>query len=279
MHSRVLALASLVLLALVAPAHAQEEAQKPDFAAAKRHFKAGQEFLQMDRYADAIVEFKKAYEITKDGLVMGQVAEAFAKAGDFEAALDALKVYRAALPEGERSAADELRKEYEKAVKEGRSKKLVLPSDQPKLQPKDDATPPPVKPEDKPRRKGRLWTWIAAGAAGALAISALAVGLNAQSKFDDLNNTCKPACPDSEVDSVHSRAVAADVMWGLAGAAAVTSVVLFFLEGRAASAGGEQKAPGEDGGGGDEETVSKRKIRFTPVVGVGTYGMGAQVRF
>jgi hypothetical protein len=279
MHSRVLALASLVLLALVAPAHAQEEAQKPDFAAAKRHFKAGQEFLQMDRYADAIVEFKKAYEITKDGLVMGQVAEAFAKAGDFEAALDALKVYRAALPEGERSAADELKKEYEKAVKEGRSKKLVLPSDQPKLQPKDDGTPPPAKPEDKPRRKGRLWTWIAAGTAGALALSALIVGLNAQSKFDDLNNTCKPACPDSEVDSVRTRAIAADVMWGLAGAAAVTSVVLFFLEGRAASAGGEQKAPGEDGGGGDEETVSKRKIRFTPVVGVGTYGMGAQVRF
>jgi len=277
MHSRVLALASLVLLALVAPAHAQEEAQKPDFAAAKRHFKAGQEFLQMDRYADAIVEFKKAYEITKDGLVMGQVAEAFAKAGDFEAALDALKVYRGALPEGERSAADELKKEYEKAVKDGRSKKLVLPSEQPKVQPKDE-TPAPTKPEEKTRRKGRLWTWIAAGTAGALALSALIVGLNAQSKFDDLNNTCKPACPDSEVDSVRSRAIAADVMWGLAGAAAVTSVVLFFLEGRSAAAASEQKAPGEDGGG-DEETVSKRKIRFTPVVGVGTYGMGAQVRF
>jgi hypothetical protein len=279
MHSRVLALASLVLLALAAPAHAQEEGQKPDFAAAKRHIKAGQEFLQMDRYADAIVEFKKAYEITKDGLVMGQVAEAFAKAGDYEAALGALAVYRTALPEGERSAADELKKEYDKAVKEGRSKKLVLPTDQAKVQPKDDTTPPPTKPEDKPRRKGRLWTWVAAGAAGALALSALIVGLNAQSRFDDLNNTCKPACPDSEVDSVHTRAVAADVMWGLAGAAAVTSVVLFFLEGRsAASAGGEQKAPGEDGGG-DEETVSKRKIRFAPVVGVGTYGVGAQVRF
>jgi len=42
----------------------------------------------MDRYADAIVEFKKAYEITKDGLVMGQIAEAFAKAGDYESSLE-----------------------------------------------------------------------------------------------------------------------------------------------------------------------------------------------
>jgi hypothetical protein len=164
-------------------------------------------------------------------------------------------------------------------VKEGRSQKLVLPSEQPKLQPKDDTTPP-TKPEDKPRRKGRLWTWIAAGTAGALALSALVVGLNAQSKFDDLNNSCKPRCADSEVSSVRTRAIVADVLWGTAAAAAVTSVVLFFVEGRAAAAStGDQKAPGEDGGGGDEETVSKRRIRFAPVVGVGNYGLSAHIRF
>jgi tetratricopeptide (TPR) repeat protein len=276
MYSRALTLVSLfAVLAVAAPARAEEG--KPDLGAAKRHFKAGQEFLQMDRFADAIVEFKKAYEITKDGLVMGQVAEAYAKAGDYETALESLKVYRAALEAGERGPADDLKKEYEKAVKEGRSKKLVLPTEKPKVEPKPDETTPPVKPEEKPKRKGRLWTWIMAGTAGAVALSALVIGLNAQSKFDELSDTCKPRCADSEVDSVRSRAIAADVLWGVAGAALITAGVLFFVEGRS-SVAGEQKAPGE--GDESEETVSmKRRLRISPVVGAGRYGINAGFRF
>ncbi len=261
-------------LALVAPQLAAAEEAKPDYAAAKAHFKSGQEHLKAERYGEAVAAFKKAYEITKDGLVMGQVAQAYAKAGDFENALAAIKVYREALAEGERGPADTLIKEYESAVKEGRSKKLYLPGEAPPKveEPKTEpTTPPPPPPEEKPKRKGRFFTWIAAGAAGALALSALVVGLNAQSKFDELSDTCKPTCAESEVDSVKTRALVADVLWGTAAAAAVTATVLFFVEGR--KGGSDKKDPTEV----EEESVSRR-LQLSPIVGRG-YGVSAGLRF
>jgi hypothetical protein len=84
---------------------------------------------------------------------------------------------------------------------------------------------------------GRTWTWIAGGSAVALAGAAAVVGLSMQSKFDSLNQSCGSAsgesyqgCSDSDIQSVATRRNVANVLWGLAGAAAVTAGVLFFVE-------------------------------------------------
>ncbi len=271
---------SLSLFA-ASPAMAEGE-KKPDFVAAKRHFKAGQEFLQMDRYADAVVEFKKAYEITKDGLVMGQVAEAFAKAGDYESALAALMIYREALPESERAAADELKREYEKAIQRGRSKKLVLPDekqDQGGVSKKAETPSIPATPKEPEGKKRRLYTWIALGSAGALALGALVLGLSAQSKFDELSSPspegCKPSCSDSQVDSVKTRALVTDILWGTAIAAGITGGVFYLLEGRGTNTSSDEKP--EPISEGEEEV--RHRLRIQPVVGAGTYGVNAGINF
>jgi hypothetical protein len=73
---------------------------------------------------------------------------------------------------------------------------------------------------------GRKWTGIAAGSTAVLAGAAAIVGYSMQSRFDDLKNRCGRAsverlgCEDSDIDSVHTRMVTANVLWGLAGAAA-----------------------------------------------------------
>ena len=85
---------------------------------------------------------------------------------------------------------------------------------------------------------GRKWTWVAAGSTVLLAAGAVTAGLLAQSKFDSLRSSCgvgNPAshgCSQSDIDSVTSRQTTANVFWGLAGAAAVTTGVLFYFEGR-----------------------------------------------
>lgn len=84
---------------------------------------------------------------------------------------------------------------------------------------------------------GRKWTWIAAGSTLLLATGAAASGLAMQSKFDSLKTSCGssiptgPACSDSDVASVRARRDLANVLWGLTGAAAVTTGVLLFVEG------------------------------------------------
>jgi hypothetical protein len=262
-------------------------ADKPDIAAAKKHFKSGQALMQMERWGGAIEEFKKAHEITKDGLVMGQVGQAYEKAGDYEGAKEAYTIYRNALPAGDRASAAALIKKCDKMIREGRTKKLVLPSEAAATA-KTVKTPagagdiPPTTPEPVDEGGGRsyrLYTWIAAGAAGALALSALIVGLNAQSKFDELSDTCKPACSDSDVDSVKTRALITDVLWGTAAAAAATAVVLYFVEGRTLRS--EPESPGKKYYEEEEEEEEDfvHRLQISPVMGQGTYGLGARLSF
>jgi hypothetical protein len=85
---------------------------------------------------------------------------------------------------------------------------------------------------------GRKWTWVAAGSTVVLAGAAAIVGWRMQARFDELKSSCgrgsveQLGCDDSDIDSVHTRMVTANVLWGLAGAAAVTTGILFFVEGR-----------------------------------------------
>jgi hypothetical protein len=89
---------------------------------------------------------------------------------------------------------------------------------------------------------GRKWTWVAAGSTVLLAAGAITAGALMQSKFDSLRSSCgagnpaRPGCSQSDIDSVSSRRIMANVFWGLAGAAAVTTGVLFYVEGKSVSA-------------------------------------------
>jgi hypothetical protein len=89
---------------------------------------------------------------------------------------------------------------------------------------------------------GRRWTWVAAISTVLLAGGAIAADLAMYSKIDSSKSyPCGPDRPDqycystSDASSINSRMIAAEVLGGLAGAAAVTTVVLFFVEGQPVS--------------------------------------------
>lgn len=275
------------LVAIGGPVGAQEA---PDLEAAKTAFKAGQDYMKTKQYGEAIVEFNKAYAITKDGLVMGQVALAYEKAGDYDAALSAIRVYREALPEGDRDSVDALIRKYEAFLAEGKGQRLTLPGEQVQADPEAAAegggvgggmlTTEGSKAKTTSRGDRRIWTWVAAGTAAALGISALVVGLSAKSKFDELEDRCGPdqlgVCQQDEVDSVKGRAIATDVLWGTALAAGVAAGVLYFLE-KPKSAAEKEKNLLDDEEVEDDSIV--RRLRLTPVAGGGSYGLGAQLNY
>jgi hypothetical protein len=102
-----------------------------------------------------------------------------------------------------------------------------------------DLSPKEAKPAESPAGwwMGRTWTWVAAGSAVLFTAGAVTAGLAMQSKYDSLNKTCgsastnKLGCSDSDVSAVTTRRNAANVMWAVAGASAVTAGILFFVEG------------------------------------------------
>jgi hypothetical protein len=85
---------------------------------------------------------------------------------------------------------------------------------------------------------GRRWTWVAAGSTVAFAAAATLFGVSMKSKFDSLNQSCgsdsagKVGCDETQISGVTDRRNAANVLWALSGAAAVTTGILFFVEGR-----------------------------------------------
>ena len=306
--------------------------QKKDKAAiaeAKKAFKAGRGFMKDKKYGEAVVAFRKAYKITGDGLVMGQVAKAFEEAGDYEMALKSILIYRDSLPKRKQAGAQKMVMKYQALVKAGKSKPLAMPAtakpaetkpaetkpaetkpaetkpaetkpaetkpaETKPAETKPAETPPAeTKPEETQPAEGegegegeeeaaaegeedqkpkRFYTWIAAGSAAALALSGLVVGLNAQSKYDELMDRCAGVgngCTDSEVDSVKTRALVADVLFGVAGAAAITAGVLYFLEGRSSD---EEQS--------EKDTASlRRRVRVSPVAGQGTFGLSGTIKF
>jgi tetratricopeptide (TPR) repeat protein len=109
----------------------------------------------------------------------------------------------------------------------------------------DLETTSPAKPPASGARAGwwlgRKWTWVAAGGAALLGAGALTAGLAMQSKFDSLDRSCGSAsvnhagCNEGDIAAVRSREITANILWGVAGAAAVTAGVLFYVEGRPVS--------------------------------------------
>ncbi len=99
--------------------------------------------------------------------------------------------------------------------------------------------PPRVAP---PAGRKRIWTWVAAGTAAVSLGVAIGLGLSAKSDnktYEDLPDNAADEGAELE-SSGRAKYISSAVLFGVAGAAAVTSVVLFFMEGK----GGERKAAG-----------------------------------
>jgi hypothetical protein len=105
---------------------------------------------------------------------------------------------------------------------------------------------------------GRKWTWVAAGGAVVAGGVGATVGILAKRRFDDLKGSCgsgsptRPGCDENDISNLRTRMTTANVLFGVAGAAAATAAVLFFVE--------------------------DSKVSVTPVAGE-TTGMVARVAF
>jgi hypothetical protein len=86
-------------------------------------------------------------------------------------------------------------------------------------------------------RKKRVWTWVAGGVTAAALATGIAYGLSYNSDFDDLNRQCpSSACTHpgllAQRDDAKTKGLIADVMFSVAGAAAITTALLWYYEGR-----------------------------------------------
>jgi len=93
----------------------------------------------------------------------------------------------------------------------------------------------PTEKEEPAEAPRRLWTWVSLGVAGAAGIAGGVIGGVALSSKNDIednycfDNHCLENQRD-ERDRVENLALTADILYGVAGAAAAAAIVLFFVE-------------------------------------------------
>ncbi len=101
--------------------------------------------------------------------------------------------------------------------------------------------PTPTAPRSFTSR--HKWSLIAAGTAIVFAGAGAGFGYWTYKSYGDLSSTCAGLPPDgcaqSDIDAVEQKALATNVLFGVACAAAVTSAVLFFFVDQ-----GEERSPG-----------------------------------
>lgn len=208
------------VLALAAPAAAQEEAGTRD-AEARALFEAGVLAFDDERYEDALGHFRRAYELSGRPALLHNVGLAAERAGREADALDAFEAYLRAVPDAANRA------EVEARIDELRADVA-------------DATPAASPAGPRPERDsgwilGRTWTWIALGAAAVLGGAAAVVWMSATSAYDELDQRCTASggCTEEEIDAegIDDRVTVTNVLLGASAVALAGAVVLFIVEG------------------------------------------------
>jgi tetratricopeptide (TPR) repeat protein len=95
--------------------------------------------------------------------------------------------------------------------------------------PRPQAVPLPAPALAGPRR---VWTWVTGGAALASLAVALGFGISARADYNNYLSTPDPDVYDRKRSSVRWKALAANICFGVAGAAGAAAVTLFFMEPR-----------------------------------------------
>ena len=117
----------------------------------------------------------------------------------------------------------------------------------------DQPTIPVVAPTDSDGGGGRIFTWVALGAAVAAGAGGTVVAVLASGDYDGLIKDCaaKGGCTPTEIDDANlgTRALLSNILFGVAGAALVTGGVLFFVEGGGGGSDDVQVAAGMSLGG------------------------------
>lgn len=184
-------LGCLGLLALLSssPVHAESE----DDERARAHFVAAQAYYEDGRFGEAAREFKEAYQLSGRPEMLINLARAQERAGSSSAGIATLELLLSRYPQTSHKS------QAETQLARLRAQQAALPA-VPAALVVEPAPPPPAEPLAPVRRK--LWpprwpTLAAGGAATASVLVALATGLAAHAKYNDLDERCPAgACDD-----------------------------------------------------------------------------------
>lgn len=200
------------------------------------HFEEGLKQLERMEYDEALASFERALSWPGNtgqdrARIQLQIGIAQSNLGKYDAAEQSFKRALAEDPEVALPSltSPKIRALFERVRAEARAQTPASPPTPAEPPPPEPATEDAPEVEDKPSRVN--WpAWITLGVAVAAGGTGLAMGLlyrSEKEQAEDLSTRYDAAV--EHADRANSRGLAAAILFGAAGAAAVTSAVLFYL--------------------------------------------------
>ena len=194
---------SFLLLFCFPPAFAQEQI---DYALAKKHFQQGQILFDKGQYAEAAINFEKAYQITKDPVVLSSLAWAQELSGNIEATIETLDTYLPYAPENEKT-------KLEQRIQSLRDRLAVQQSPE---SPKEDVSN--ITEVVAAKAPPKLWVqntmW---GISASSALAGTILGIQARGARTKLSSLCiDDYCPTQAEDLISKDrmySVLTDICW------------------------------------------------------------------
>lgn len=240
-------LAASATPALAAPPQPKENPTPEDTTRAAELYDNGKTLYDEGSYQGAALAFIEAYQLSGDTNLLYNASLAYDRDGDFEHALEYLEYYRALAPEAERAKLGKkveslkvrLAKAEEDAAAAAESADTTETTDG-TTETTDDARPGPVAPEggksgDGPTDsdKPRIFTPLA-GVFTGLAVAGLGTGLGLGLASRSATRSAEDSCAegvclgaaDDDLGKARSRALGADIAFGVGAASAVALIVV-----------------------------------------------------
>ena len=249
----------------------------PFKAMAKNHYKLGTQYYETSNFAEALVEFQKAYKLQPVPGLLFNLARCHEVLMQYEQAIEHYERYLKALPNAPKKGVVQARlMTLKKRLAEQQAKppKPVappppVPASQPAPRPEPTPKAPIAPSKPAPPRTWRSWAgWGAVGLGGAAVITGVVLGVMAQGKADDYDELASTKNPhygaladlESEGQSLQTGQIATLVAGGVLVAAGVGLV----LWDRMGAGKAEQEGPA---------------VVLLPTVGLGGGGLSCTVEF
>lgn len=233
--------------ALAAPPESAAAPSQEDARAAKQLAQDGRELFFKEEYAAAIKAFESAYALVPDPNLLFNISTAYEKLGRYDEAIEYLDEYAKQALESEREAVEKKRAQLVGAQEAAAAEANLEPEGPDPTDPGPETSPgPPEGPDPAPGPEpgpepaptpppimGPLG-WSLAGVSVVSLGVGIGFGASSSKASRDGEAACSTVdglqiCPDSaqgDLDRARSRAIVADVAFGVAAATAVATAVV-----------------------------------------------------
>jgi tetratricopeptide (TPR) repeat protein len=225
----------IALLATVAAlAPARVSASPSDDDRAQMLANEGMRLYGEKRYAEALEEFKRGYDLSKRIGFLYNLGMTQQQLGDFTEAREYFKTFLFKAGPGDQALVEKARArltEVESEINRRAATKSTAPAAVPST-----ATPATGTNEiaaTRPAPRPLYATWVSAALTVATLGTAIGLDGSAWSGYESLKGSCAPLCSTSQIGSLPDQKSASIALFSVAAVAAVVTVVAAILEVRA----------------------------------------------